>query len=172
MKRVGIILGTLIVVFLILMISGAFYTVREWEQVVITQFGKPIGNTKTEAGLYFKIPLIQELHRFEKRIMRWDGDPKEIPTRDKRFIWVDTTARWRISDSLKFLQVLGDYPQAYAKLDDIILTRHNGERSCHLLLTQGNLSRSDQEQGHWATIWEGGRRGEKEERYYLYQRQN
>ena len=120
MKRVGIILGTLIVVFLILMISGAFYTVREWEQVVITQFGKPIGNPKTEAGLYFKIPLIQELHRYEKRIMRWDGDPKEIPTRDKRFIWVDTTARWRISDALKFLQVLGDYPQAYAKLDDII----------------------------------------------------
>jgi membrane protease subunit HflC len=120
MKRVGIILGTLIVIFLILMISGAFYTVREWEQVVITQFGKPIGNPKTEAGLYFKIPLIQELHRYEKRIMRWDGDPKEIPTRDKRFIWVDTTARWRISDALKFLQVLGDYPQAYAKLDDII----------------------------------------------------
>ncbi|NIQ38937.1 MAG: protease modulator HflC [Proteobacteria bacterium] len=124
MKRTGAIVGVAIVFFLILVISGAFYKVGEWDQVVITQFGKPIGDPKTEPGLKFKIPLIQELHRYEKRILRWDGDPKEIPTRDKRFIYVDTTARWRIMDARKFLEVLGSgesgYREAYRKLDDII----------------------------------------------------
>jgi membrane protease subunit HflC len=120
MKRMGAFIGVIIVIFLILVISGAFYTVREWDQVVITQFGKPIGDPKTTPGLYFKIPFIQNLHRYEKRILRWDGDPKEIPTRDKRFIFVDTTARWRIVDARRFLEVLGSYSQAYARLDDII----------------------------------------------------
>jgi len=120
MRRIGAFIGAVIVIFLILLISGAFYTVREWEQVVITQFGRPVGKPKTEAGLRFKIPFIQDIHRYEKRIMRWDGDPKEIPTRDKRFIYVDRTARWRIVDAQKFLEVLGTYTQAYAKLDDII----------------------------------------------------
>jgi membrane protease subunit HflC len=116
----GAFIGVVIVIFLMLLFSGAFYTVREWDQVVITQFGKPIGKPKTEAGLRFKIPFIQKLHRYEKRVLRWDGDPKEIPTRDKRFIYVDTTARWRIVDAQKFLEVVGTYNQAYAKLDDII----------------------------------------------------
>ncbi|MBN1830896.1 MAG: protease modulator HflC, partial [Deltaproteobacteria bacterium] len=120
MRRMGAFIGIVIVILLVLLISGAFYTVREWDQVVITQFGKPVGKPKTEAGLRFKIPFIQEIHRYEKRIMRWDGDPKEIPTRDKRFIYVDTTARWRVVDAQKFLEVLGTYNQAYAKLDDII----------------------------------------------------
>ena len=120
MKRIGAFVVVVIVIFLILVISGAFYTVREWDQVVITQFGKPIGKPKTEAGIKFKIPLIQEVNRYEKRLLRWDGEPTEIPTRDKRFIYVDTTARWRIVDARKFLEVLGDYTQAYAKLDDTI----------------------------------------------------
>ena len=107
MRRIGAFIGVIIVIFLVLLISGAFYTVREWEQVVITQFGRPIGKPKTEAGLRFKIPFIQKLHRYEKRVLRWDGDPKEIPTRDKRFIYVDTTARWRIVDAQKFLEVVG-----------------------------------------------------------------
>ncbi len=120
MRRMGAFIGAVIVIFLILVISGAFYTVREWDQVVITQFGKVIGDPKTQAGLYFKIPIIQEVNRYEKRILRWDGDPEEIPTRDKRFIYVDTTARWRIVDARKFRRVLVTYRQAYAKLDDII----------------------------------------------------
>ena len=120
MKRMGVFIVFVIVIFLLLVISGAFYTVREWDQVVITQFGKVIGESKTEAGLYFKIPIIQEVNRYEKRILNWDGDPEEIPTRDKRFIYVDTTARWRIVDARKFRRVLVSYPQAYAKLDDII----------------------------------------------------
>ncbi len=119
MKRLG---GFIVVVLVILgfFISGAFYTVREWEQVVITQFGRIVGEPKSQAGLYFKIPLIQEINRYEKRIMRWDGDPKEIPTRDKRFIYVDTTARWRIVDAKKFRRVLVNYEQAYIKLNDTI----------------------------------------------------
>jgi len=120
MKRMGTITGIVLVILLFLLFSGTFYTVSEWEQVVITQFGRPVGDPKTEAGIKFKIPFIQEVHSYEKRIMRWDGDPKEIPTRDKRFIYVDTTARWRIVDAQKFLEVLGTYNQAYSKLDDII----------------------------------------------------
>ncbi|MGD8524466.1 MAG: protease modulator HflC [Desulfobacterales bacterium] len=118
MKRTGrYIIAALII--LVLIIASSFYTIREWEQVVITQFGEII-RTNTEAGLYLKIPIIQKINRYEKRIMRWDGDPKEIPTRDKRFIYVDTTARWRIVDARKFRRVIVDYPQAYAKLDDTI----------------------------------------------------
>ncbi len=100
-------------------ISGVFYTVGEYEQVVITQFGKPVGSV-SDAGLHFKIPFIQKITRYEKRILRWDGDPREVPTRDKRFIWVDATARWKIVDPLRFLQSIGTYDQAYAKLDDIL----------------------------------------------------
>ena len=109
MKRTGIFLSIAVIIFLILLFSGGFYTVSEWEQVVITQFGRTVGEPKIESGLKFKIPFIQDIHRYEKRIMRWDGDPKEIPTRDKRFIYVDTTARWRIIDPQKFLEVLGTY---------------------------------------------------------------
>ncbi|MBW2122601.1 MAG: protease modulator HflC [Deltaproteobacteria bacterium] len=120
MKRMGAFIGVVIVIFLFLVVSGAFYTVREWDQVVITRFGEPIGEPETKAGLRFKIPFIEKIHRYERRILRWDGEPKEIPTRDKRFIYVDTAARWRIVDARKFLEVLGSYGQAYAKLDDII----------------------------------------------------
>lgn len=120
MRRIGAFIGVVLAIFLIILVLGAFYTVGEWDQVVITQFGRPIGKPKTEAGLKFKIPFIQVVNRYEKRLMRWDGDPKEIPTRDKRFIYVDTTARWRIVDAQKFLEVLGTYSQAYSKLDDII----------------------------------------------------
>ncbi len=120
MRRMGAFIAVVIVLLLLLVISGAFYTVREWEQVVITQFGRVIGEPKTEAGLYFKIPIIQEVNRYEKRMLRWDGYPEKIRTRDKRFIYVDTTARWRIVDARKFRRVLGTYIHAYAKLDDII----------------------------------------------------
>ncbi len=109
----------MVILVVFVSISGLFYTVNEYDQVVITQFGRPVG-AMTDPGLHFKIPFIQKVTRFEKRILRWDGDPKEVPTRDKRYIWVDTTARWRIVDPLRFLQVLGNYEQAYAKLDDTI----------------------------------------------------
>ena len=75
---------------------------------------------RSQAGLYFKTPVTQTANYFDKRIMRWDGDPNQIPTKDKKFIWVDTTARWHIVDPLKFMQSVGSETAAYARLDDII----------------------------------------------------
>ncbi len=100
--------------------SGMLFIVDETKQVVITQFGKPVGNPITEAGLHFKTPFIQQAHYFEKRLLEWDGDPNQIPTKDKKYIWVDTTARWKIVDALKFLQSVGNELSASSRLNDII----------------------------------------------------
>lgn len=109
-----------IVMFIgMLVITGAFYTIDETKQVVLTQFGELVGKPKTEAGLYFKFPW-QTVNFFEKRLLQWDGDADQIPTREKRFIWVDTTARWRIADPLKFMQSVGTEASAQSRLDDII----------------------------------------------------
>lgn len=109
-----------VIVVSLLVISGAVYTVDETRQVVITQFGEPIGRPITDAGLHFKIPFIQQANYFEKRILEWDGNPNQVPTKDKRYIWVDTTARWKIVDALKFLQSVSNETGAHARLDDII----------------------------------------------------
>lgn len=109
-----------LVIALVLLASGAFFTVKEGHQALITQFGKPVGGPYKEAGLYFKIPFIQEVHMFEKRLLKWDGSPNQIPTRDKKYIWVDTTARWRITDPLQFLKTVATYTGALSRLDDII----------------------------------------------------
>lgn len=101
-------------------LSGAVFIVDEVQQVVITQFGKPVGSPITDAGLHFKKPIIQQAHYFEKRLLDWDGDPNQIPTKDKKYIWVDTIARWRIVDALKFLQSVGNELGAHGRLDDII----------------------------------------------------
>jgi modulator of FtsH protease HflC len=116
MKRV------LLVVVAVLLFVGfnALFIVDEGEQAILTQFGEPVRRPLTEAGLYFKIPFIQKTHYFEKRIMKWDGDPNEIPTQDKRYIWVDTTARWRIDDPLLFLQRMNNEARANARLSDLI----------------------------------------------------
>ena len=110
----GIALAALVVV------GSAAYTVGEAEQVIITQFGEPTGEAITESGLHFKVPFIQEIHSFEKRFLEWDGSPNQVPTRDKRFIWVDTYARWRIVDPLRFFQRLQDERGAQSRLDDIL----------------------------------------------------
>jgi len=110
-----------VVVFIGFLIgSGAFYTVDETQYAVVTQFGKLIGQAKTKAGLYFKLPFVQTVNYFEKRILEWDGDANEIQTLGKRYIWIDTTARWRISDPLKFMQRVRTEASAQARLDDII----------------------------------------------------
>ncbi len=99
---------------------NSFFVVKETEQVVITQFGKPVGDPILNAGLHFKVPFIQKANFFEKRIMKWDGEPNQIPTRDKKYIWVDVTARWRIGDPLLFLQRIGTIATAHSRLDGII----------------------------------------------------
>ena len=111
--------GILVVVVAVL-IGASMFVVTETQQVVITQFGKPVGQPITEAGLYFKIPIFQTTNYFEKRIMKWDGSPNQIPTKDKKYIWVDTTARWRIKDPLLFMNRVGSFTTASSRLDGII----------------------------------------------------
>lgn len=104
----------------LLAVSGAFYVLDAAHQGVILQFGRPVGKPVTEAGLHFKIPFIQEVRRFDKRLLIWDGDPNQIPTAGREFIWVDSTARWRIVDPLKFLESVATEAGAQSRLDDII----------------------------------------------------
>ncbi|MDP9190126.1 MAG: protease modulator HflC [Acidobacteriota bacterium] len=109
-----------VVLFVLAVLSSALYVVAEPEQVVITQFGKPVGKPITTPGLKIKTPFVQTVHAFEKRFLEWDGDPNQIPTKDKRFIWVDSYARWRITDPLLFFQRLRDENGAQSRLDDIL----------------------------------------------------
>jgi modulator of FtsH protease HflC len=124
----------ILVLAIIAFATGAIYIVDEVQQVVITQFGRPIGNPITSAGLHFKKPFIQEAHYFDKRLLDWDGDPNQIPTKDKKYIWVDTTARWRIIDSLKFLQSVGNEIGARGRIDDIINSATRDVVTSHLLV--------------------------------------
>jgi modulator of FtsH protease HflC len=109
----------LIAIILIVLWHSA-YVVDETEQVVITQFGKAVGESKREPGLYLKIPLIQQANYFPKNLLEWDGDAGQVPTLDKTFIVVDTFARWKIVDPLKFFQTVNNMTGALSRLDDII----------------------------------------------------
>jgi membrane protease subunit HflC len=120
MRQILFILVAIAAIIVLLAVSGAIYTIDETQQVVITQFGQPMGDPIIESGLHFKMPFIHQANYFEKRILEWDGDPNQIPTKDKRYIWVDTTARWKIVDALVFLQSVGTETGGYAMLDDII----------------------------------------------------
>ena len=112
---VGLVLLAGVVVY------DGFYILEEGKQVVVTQFGAPVGAPVTEAGLHLKMPFLQQVNLFEKKIQIWDGDPNQIPTNDNTFIFLDVTARWRISDALKYLQATGGSEvRAQSLLDDII----------------------------------------------------
>lgn len=100
--------------------SGAFYTVSQSEQVIVTQFGKPVGEPVSEPGLHFKLPFVQEVNRLEKRFLEWDGAPVAIPTKDKTYIRVETFARWRISDPKTYFVRLRDERSAQSRLEDIL----------------------------------------------------
>jgi len=112
------IIALLLVLFLIL--SGAFYTVDQTEQVIITQFGQPVGDAITTPGLHFKIPFVQSVNVLDKRFLEWDGAPVAIPTRDKTYIHVDTFARWRIDDPKTYFVRLHDERSAQSRLEDIL----------------------------------------------------
>jgi membrane protease subunit HflC len=118
MKPKGLIL--IVVILLVVFVYNAAYTVDETEQVVITQFGRIIGQPKVNPGLKFKIPFIQKANYFAKNLLGWDGDPGQIPTLDKTFIWVDTFARWKIVDPVTFFQTVNNRFNAIGKLNDII----------------------------------------------------
>ncbi len=104
----------------ILILSQGLFIVKETEQVVITQFGKPVGDPVMEPGLKFKIPFVQTANFFEKRFLEWDGDPNQVPTKDKKFIFVDTYARWQITDPLQFYKRLTNERGAQSRLDDLL----------------------------------------------------
>ncbi|MCZ6769244.1 MAG: protease modulator HflC [Acidobacteria bacterium] len=112
--------GLIVLIVLAVGIYASAYTVDETQQVIITQFGDPIGNAITEPGLHFKLPLVQVAHFFDRRFLEWDGDANQVPTRDKRFIWVDSYARWRISDPLRFFERVNNELGAQSRLDDIL----------------------------------------------------
>ena len=117
-KNISLIIAGIVLV--LVLIGNPFYIIEEGKQAIVTQFGQPIGEAVTKAGLHIKIPFIQKITTFEKRMLEWDGYPTQIPTKDKRYIWVDTTARWKIQNPLKFFQSVYDERGAHARLDDII----------------------------------------------------
>ena len=104
----------------LVLLGQTAYTVSETEQVIITRLGEPVGDPVVRSGLHFKLPFIERINVFEKRFLEWDGNPNQVPTKDKRFIWVDTYARWRIVDPLLFFQRLRDERGAQSRLDDIL----------------------------------------------------
>ncbi len=112
--------GVILVVAALLVLGNAVFIVLETEQVIKTQFGKPVGKPIDTPGLHFKLPFIQKVHKFDKRFLEWDGDATELTTKDKRFIFVDTYARWRITDPLLYFQRLRDERRAQSRLDDIL----------------------------------------------------
>ena len=116
MNRLYIVIAGL----LTFVLFNAFYTVGEAQQVILTQFGKPVGEPVTEAGLKMKIPFIQDINRIDKRILEWDGNPSDMPTKDKLYIAVDMFARWRIVDPLAYFLRLRDERSALSRLDDIL----------------------------------------------------
>jgi len=113
-------LGLVALIVALLILMGAVYTVSEWQQAIVVQLGSPVGEPITQAGLHFKLPLIQKVYFFEKRVMEWDGDPEVIPTKDSKFIFVDTYARWRISNALTLYKKVSNEGGAQGRLDDIL----------------------------------------------------
>ena len=151
-NRAGVIV-LLIVGVAVMLWKNCVLIVHEYEQVVVTEFGDPVGEARTEPGLYFVLPWY-DTHEFSKRLLRWDGERAQIPTRDKRFIWVDTTARWKIDDPLKFLQAVRDARGAQTRIDDIIdskvrevISKHDlievVRSSRHLVGLPGGATRTD-----------------------------
>ncbi len=113
-------IGAALLTIVLIVAESAVFTVAENEQVLITEFGKIMGGAVKQAGLHWKVPLVQEVHSFDKRWLEWEGAPNQIPTRDKKYIWIDAFARWRIADPIKFFKRLHDESSAQSRLDDII----------------------------------------------------
>jgi len=125
---------------LFILLKSATYTVSEWEQVIITQFGEPIGDAIDTPGLKFKLPLVQDVNRFDKRWLEWDGEASEMPTKEKTYIYVDTYARWRIVDPLKFFESVRDERSAQSRLDDIIDSETRNVIAAHNLIEVVRIS--------------------------------
>jgi membrane protease subunit HflC len=123
-----------LIVIGLIVLTNSLYVVDMTEQVIVTQFGRPIGDPVSEPGLHAKVPFIQKVNTFDKRVLEWDGNPSQIPTKDKKYIWVDTFARWRIVDPLRFMQSVTNELGAHGRLDDIIDAAARDRITSHQLL--------------------------------------
>jgi len=132
MKKLITTLVVIAVLFVIFVALGPFYIVEQGQQAVVTRFGK-IVSTNTEPGLKFKLPVIDNVVRYSKKILSWDGDAQRIPTAENQFIWVDATARWKISDPQKFYEAVTTLEQGWARLDDVI------DSTIRTVITSNNL---------------------------------
>lgn len=119
MKRLIWLVSGAVLVFVVVLINSALYTVNEVEQVIITQFGKPVGEPIVDAGIKLKLPFIQQVNSIEKRVLEWEGTPSDMPTKDKLYISVSLFARWQVTDPLQYFLRLGDERSAQSRLDDI-----------------------------------------------------
>ncbi|MEM9235376.1 MAG: protease modulator HflC, partial [Verrucomicrobiota bacterium] len=138
------------VLLLLILLSGSLYTVNEKQQAIITQFGKPIGDPITEAGLRLKMPFVQKVNMIEKRILEWDGSASEMPTKDKTYILVDTFGRWRIAEPRRYFERLRDERSAQSRLDDILGSETRNTIAKHELIevvrtTKGRQPRQPEE---------------------------
>ncbi|MCY4643458.1 MAG: protease modulator HflC [Bacteriovoracales bacterium] len=124
----------LVIAALFLFLNASLFVLNEHQQAIITQFGKPVGKPITKAGLHFKLPIVQEVRYVDKRILNWDGDPNQLTTRDKKFIGVDTTARWKIVDALKFIQTVQNEHGARSRLDAVLDAKTRETISSHNLV--------------------------------------
>ena len=134
MKKVFGFITAVLVLIVLLFVTGTVYTVREDQQVILTQFGKSIGDPITEAGLHFKLPFIVKVNVIVKRVLAWDGESAQMPTRDKTYIQVDTFARWEISEPLVYFKTLRDERSALSRLDDILGSETRNAVAKHDLL--------------------------------------
>src|SRR5260370_3620189 len=130
----GLLLMIVVAAVFLRALQGCFFAVHQTEQVIITQFGKPVGEPITDPGLHFKLPIIQEVNRIDKRFLEWDGAPVAIPTRDKTYIHVDTFARWRIDDAKTYFVRLRDERSAQSRLAAVISTETRNAVAKHDLI--------------------------------------
>ena len=134
MKNSKLTILSVVVAFFLIVGGTSVYILNEGRQAIITQFGRPVGEPITNAGLHFKLPFIQKVRYVDKRILSWDGVPNQIPTKDKKYISVDTTARWKIIDVLKFIQTVQNEEGAKARLDTILESSTRNVISNHNLV--------------------------------------
>ncbi len=166
-----LILVIIVGVIAAIVIKASTFTISEGEQAVITQFGKPVGEVIVP-GLYFRTPFIQEVHRLEKRLLPWDGDPENMPTKDKKRIYIDVWARWKIVDPMKFFVAVRTAGRADTILDDLIdsavrdvVARYNlieAVRSTNKQLVYESQEFQDEQKGRQERIAVGRQQMEEE----------
>lgn len=120
MKNNKLVFVAILLIAVVVLLKGSLFRLTEGRQAIITQFGKPVGKPVITAGLHLKKPFVQDVRYVDKRILYWDGEPNQIPTKDKKYITVDTTARWRITDALKFIQTVQNEPRALSRISTVL----------------------------------------------------